>query len=685
MRDLMIVSDINCRINEKLPVYFNNLLYGGYINMPSARMGQEGEIGAGYTYLHPYRLWNLRCQLTDRLEISGNYRIYTGVDDAVLTDYGFGDYSDKGANIKLAVFHPEDSGYELPGLAFGTEDFIGTKSFNAQYIVLTQVILNADLEFTLGYGWNRIRGLFGGYRWMPFRRWGLPWLKDLTITGEYDATPYRDKVYEPHPEGRERKTHFNMGLNWRLFDQFDFSLSYIRGVEWSASISNYYNFGTTKGFLPKIDDSLPYNAPVNLQPLGELRPEPVMIHDLIYAFGEQDLRILDAWLSYNECGKKVLRIKILNIKYRLECQVRNRLNHLLAGLIPLDIDAVIVTMEGDGFPLQEYYFTMEIVREYGDRQIGDHELNVLTPLREATWPEPCYDYHLFQQRHAWWEFDVFPKVSTYFGSSSGKFKYALGASTAFTGFIQDDLYYSLELGYIAFANNETVGDMDRLNPSRIINVRSDIVRYYQQKGVTVDQAYIQKNWNLGKGWFSRVALGYFEVEYGGAVAEFLYYPVNSNWAIGFEGAILKKRELNSWFGFTNKIRKIRGWQPEYVKFTGSQYFIDLYYEWAAAKIDFKIKAGKFLANDWGARFEASRYFPSGLRITLWYTATNGNDIINGQIYHDKGASFSMPLDIFYTHSDVNRWGYGMSAWLRDVGVTSFNGQELYEMINDARQ
>ena len=147
---------------------------------------------------------------------------------------------------------------------------------------------------------------------------------------------------------------------------------------------------------------------------------------------------------------------------------------------------------------------------------------------------------------------------------------------------------------------------------------------------------------------------------------------------------MKKRKLNSWFEFENKIRKLDGFKPTYHKFTGSQYFLNIYWEWAYARVDFRVKLGKFLANDWGCRYEVSRYFPSGLRVTLWYTHTNGHDRVNSQTYYDKGVAFTMPLDIFYTRCERGVWGYGMSAWLRDVGVFAYTGQELYYLINNQR-
>ncbi len=131
-------------------------------------------------------------------------------------------------------------------------------------------------------------------------------------------------------------------------------------------------------------------------------------------------------------------------------------------------------------------------------------------------------------------------------------------------------------------------------------------------------------------------------------------------AAGFEIAVLKKRQTNG-LGFTNKIRKLHGFIPTYVDFTGCQWFFNYYYDWKEVCLEFKLKFGMFLARDIGARYEVSRYFKSGLKITFWYTRTNGNDIINGETYFDKGIMISMPLDIFYTHSSRQRWYYGMSA------------------------
>lgn len=684
LHDLMIVDYWNRVQNDRLPVIYNHLLQGGYINMPSARMGADGEVGLGYAYVPPYINYNLRMQLTPRLEISGNYRIFKGVEDPILSETGFGDLSDKGANVKFALFLPEDSGYLLPGIAFGYEDFMGTQNFKAEYVVFTQVLLDYDMEISLGLGKHRIRGWFGGMNWIPFRKSSLCWLRNLSLTAEYDATPYRDENIEKHPKGRVKKTPLNLGLKYRLWDQFDFSLSYVRGHALAFSVSGYYNFGCTDGVLPKIDDAMPYQSPVNNEPLGMMRPEEVLAQDLVYPFEEQGFDILQIWLTYDEQLNKVLRLRIVNNNYRDEWIVRDRLNHLIMNLIPLDIDQVIVTIEAEGFPIQEYLFRMEFVRMFQEGEICLPEMNLMNVLREASYPDKCASTLLFAQSRNRWNFELYPKTLTFFGSSLGKFKYALGLHLGINGFLYEDLYYSVLLGCICISDIQHIKSVDRLNPSQIINVRTDISEYYKQRGITVDEAYLQKNWNMGRGWYSRLSAGLFEEEYGGVAGEVLYYPVNSRWALGVDGAYLRKRTYKG-IGFTNRIRKFEGYKPTWHKFYGKQYFFNVYYNWFECEVDFQVKMGKFLANDYGARFELSRYFPSGLKISVWYTHTNAHDNINGRRYHDKGVAFSMPLDVFYTHSERSRFGYGMSAWLRDVGVIGCNGQGLYNLINEERE
>lgn len=682
MQDLLLVNYWDKRLNDKFPVYYDHLLQGGYFSMPSARMGHEGEVSVGYAWVPPYYQYNLKIQLVDFLEVSGSYRVFKGVDDPVLTRMGFGDYSDKGANIKLALFKPEDSHYQIPGLSVGLEDFMGTSSFKAYYVVLTQIFLNYNLEISVGYGSHRIRKWFGGLSWLPFRHSSYEALQGLAIVAEYDAIPYKDELIEKHPKGRKTRSPINIGLKYRAWDMFDLSLAYIRGHEVAFSLSTTYNFGSSKGLMPKIDNKLPYSVPINLQELGPLRPEDVMMQDFIFASLEQGLDITAAWLGEENC-QKILRLKIVNLIYREESCLKERIVAILGALTPKDIDKVIVVVDAFLVSVQEYHFDMHLLRKFHNKGMGRYEFDLLTPHKEVTSPS-CTSELIFNREKERINFELFPRTQTLFGSSRGKFKYALGLTLGINGYLHDNVYYSVCLGYFFLSDLHQINDIDHLNPSQLPNVRTDVINYYQQKSITLDEAYLEKVWNWQKGWYTRLSVGLLEVEYAGVAAEWLYYPVNSSWAVGMDFAVLKKRTPDSW-GFTNFVRKLDGYRPTWIRYTPTQYFLNVYYDWQCTALEFKVSAGKFLADDYGVRMEISRYFPSGLQIGFWYTLTNGHDKINGRTYYDKGIFFSMPLDIFYTKSTRSRWGYGMSAWLRDVGVRASTGSELYSLINQQRQ
>lgn len=254
LRDLMICECVDRKLSITYPTLYNNLLQGGYINMPSASMGVDGDVGVGWSSVPPYRNWNFRAQLTERVELTGNYRVFLGVDDPILSPHGFGDFSDKGANIKFALIRTIDSNYDLPGVSFGFEDFMGTKNFNAFYIVTTQVIKKMGLELSIGYGAHRISHWFGGLNWMPFWRFDASWLRTLSFCAEYDATDYLNPKHEPHPDGRFRKTHMNYGIKYRLWDHIDICAARILFIYGHTGCSVCDMLSLTCGYPRRVAD-----------------------------------------------------------------------------------------------------------------------------------------------------------------------------------------------------------------------------------------------------------------------------------------------------------------------------------------------------------------------------------------------------------------------------------------------
>ncbi|MBS0615241.1 MAG: YjbH domain-containing protein [Verrucomicrobia bacterium] len=675
--DLSLVDEIDKKNLDKLPFIYNFSMIGGYFNMPSGRVAPEGTIGVGGARAHPYNVYGLNFQYFDRIELALNYRVYTGVLEGNFGHEGFGDDAERIANGKIVLNLPSDGFPDFPSFAVGADDFIGTKRFNSQYVLMTKEWLAANLETTLGWGRRRIKGFFGGVAWTPLRQTHIPILNDITLVAEYDAIDYKNHPHE-HPRGRDVKSRINAGATYVAGDLFQLSVCSLRGRHLGASASMRYPLGTTEGFIKKTQDPLYYRSPIDTEPLGLVRPKKTFAHELGYALGAQRIDLYSVRLSEDN----TLWIKVVNNAYREESAMRERLERVLAALTPSDITKVIVVDEADGVPAQSYVFRTEDLYRYRQKDIGKQEMEALSPLRDAIHAPPRSE-RLYHRTKPIWAFTVQPRFLSFFGSASGKFKYNVGVIARPEGYLFDEIYYETQVGYQIKSSMFDMKAVDRLNPSQLPNVRTDTIRYFQTNTFDLEMAYLQKSFNIGKGWFFRLAGGYFEAAYGGVATELLYYPLDtsgdSSWAVGLEEATLLKRRYKG-LAFTRKIRKLKGHKPTYEHFIGQQYFFDLYYTLKPWNLDLKMMVGQFLAKDRGVRFEMTRWFPSGLSVSLWYTITNGHDKLNGHTYFDKGFAFGIPLDFFLRRSSRTYAGYAMSAWLRDVGAFADSGRQLYNTL-----
>lgn len=681
--DLEKLQKVNEEINDKLPFLYNYLYQGGYFVMPSAKMPESGTIAVGYSSVPPYKIISGSYQFYRHLELSGNYIVYSGITEGNIGDMGFGDDADRTANIKVSFLQREDGVPFLPEISVGVNDCLGSQRFQSVYFVATQDFLDYDLELTVGWGKGRMKGFFGGLAWSPFRKFKNA-LQGITLAAEYDCNNYKHHGPE-HPYGRDVKYPINVGLHYRLFDVLYFSASTIRGKKIAASASINYNLGNSKGFFPKFNNPLYYNSPVNLHPLDSKRSEESFAQELAYALKDQGFSLFSLILSTDENNKRNLHITVVNMSYRNEEIARERIQYILGSLLPNDIEKATVIVEADALPVYQYTFHKECLRKFIQNKIGKYELSVISPMANVESTPGSYDSELlYKKRKRIWTFTARPTFRTYFGGSKGKFKYDVGFVAGPEGYLFNHLFYDFKASYTIKDGSADIGDRDFYFPSQIINVRTDFVNYHKSSSFHIDNAYIQKSWNMRKGWFSRLAFGYFELAYAGLAGEVLYFPTDSSWAVGVEAASVLKRNYHG-IGFSKKIRKFNGTIPEYLDYWGLQYFIDFYYDIYPLDLGFKASVGQFLAKDKGVKLECIRYFKSGLRLSFWYTFTNGGDKIHGRTYFDKGIGFSVPLDMFLNKSSRTRIGYSMSAWLRDVGAKACTGKELYPIIYNARQ
>ena len=177
------------------------------------------------------------------------------------------------------------------------------------------------------------------------------------------------------------------------------------------------------------------------------------------------------------------------------------MQHVLAALLPEDVKWVTVVIEADALPCQSYRYRFEDLQRWHRGWITDFELETLAPMREAPIePSPYEQPQIFQRQRPIWTFTIRPRLLTFFGSTTGKFKYNISAIASPEGYLFNQVYYKLQMGYSIKSLMQGIGGPDRLNPSKLLIVRTDSLKYFKTNSVSLEQAFLQRSWSLGKGF-----------------------------------------------------------------------------------------------------------------------------------------------------------------------------------------
>ncbi len=153
----------------------SNIGITGLMEVPTARILEDGRMRLGSSHVDPFRTYYFGLGFLPGLEVNGRV---TEVLNQKITDPGWEGYG----NMKIREF---DAKYQilaesrlLPAIAVGANDLFGDNiTFSTQYLVLSRQIY--PLDFTLGYGFGRIRGPFGGVE-LKLWRIGFPLWPSIT-------------------------------------------------------------------------------------------------------------------------------------------------------------------------------------------------------------------------------------------------------------------------------------------------------------------------------------------------------------------------------------------------------------------------------------------------------------------------------------------------------------------------
>lgn len=662
----------------------NQLGQTGLINAADSRIEEEGVWRIGYSRLKPYSaLWS-SVSLLSRLELSARYTQIHGVTAFAQSDTNYGDYKDKAFDAKALLWR--ESKY-LPQVTFGAQDFLGTKLFSSEYLVLGKRL--GEWDISLGYGRRRIDGVFGGVQYYP------AWAKDWSLIWEYDAIRYASDKAALQSGADKREKHPALGLTCQwgwLGAQLAYQAGYFGlNAHLDIPLMQYQ-------FIQKLDEPKPYAAKPLRSSLAQWRESQKPAQALFQALRQQGYKNIRLHLQQNQ-----LQIAVSSPRISLVGRAVGRVARTALAMAPQGLESIIihyytltdlpvVSYEFKDLAQLDRFFLGQVT--YGEllksmvvsyvspadvRDLEHHdsqELVVGQTEGDSLKLVKNRDGQWFTLRHSDEQLSQFIfsplQIGVFFNDPSGAVKYDWFALAKYQKQLGSRLFFKTSARATVLEN---VSDVTRESNSLLPHVRSDVAEYKKQRGVKLDSLLLNKYWQPATRVYARTSVGIYEEMFAGAGGQLLYLPREQDWAVDIQSDWLRQRDTRGGFGFRD--------------YETVSSLLNLHYRFPSQGITLTARAGQFLAKDRGVRMEFARRFRSGFQIGAWYTKTNGNDITGpgspGHPYYDKGIFIQIPLNTMLTKDTRAAPLASLQAWTRDVGQIVVSPGDLYRRMENVMQ
>lgn len=653
----------------------------GLLQTPTARVAPEGELSLNYRDNKQYRFYSASVQLLPWLETTLRYTdVRTRKYSSVEAFSGDQSYKDKAFDFKVRLW---EEGYWLPQVAVGARDVGGTGLFDGEYLVANKAW--GPFDFSLGIGWGYLgtsgniknplctydtkfctrdtsykaagstdtsqmfRGpaaLFGGVEYQT------PW-HPLRLKLEYEGNNYQQDYAGKLPQ----RSSVNVGAIYRVADWADINLSYERGNTWMFGFTLRNNFNDLRPgysdnsrprYQPEPQDAILQHSVVANQltllkyNAGFADPQIQVKGDTLYVTGEQV-----KYRNTQEGIERANRIVMNDLPEGIRT-IRINENRLHLPQVTTETDVASLKRHLEGEPLGQ------------DTELVQKRVTPIVPeSTEQGWyiDRPTFDFH------------IDPVLNQSLGGPEGFYMYQIGVMATADWWWTDHLLTTGSL-FANLANN-----YDKFNyttsDSALPRVRTR-VREYVQNDVYVNNMQANYFQYLGNNIYGQVYAGYLETMFGGAGAELMWRPVDSNWAFGVDANYVKQRDWRS----PQDMMKF----SDYSVKTG--HFTAYWTPWFAQDVLVKASVGQYLAGDKGGTLDISKHFDSGVVVGAYATITNVSAAQYGEGDFTKGVYISVPLDLFSIGATRSRAGIGWTPLTRDGGQKLGRKFELYNMTND---
>ncbi|SFE19252.1 Exopolysaccharide biosynthesis protein YbjH [Sulfitobacter brevis] len=663
----------------------------GLIDMPVAAQLPDGQFGLGVSYFGGNSRMTLTFQATPRL--SASFR-YSGIDVGEANKIGgYAVYRDRSFDVRYLL--KKESKF-WPAVTVGLQDFAGTGIYAGEYIVATKVFehprVAGKVNVTAGLGWGRlgssgaIGAPFGGGRssfdvsstggkpsydqWFrgpaaPFG--GVEWHIDdkWAIKAEYSSDAYTQEAVQR--DVFTKKSRFNFGAEYQYSERMRIGAYYLYGSE--IGVNFQLQFNPKKPMTPI---RIAPTAPIKQRPNRALQPQayatdwitnesaPRALRDQLKPVLEQNGLTIEALQVTSSSAEMRFR----NERYQARSLAIGRAARAMAEVLPASIETFRIVLMENNLAQSAVTIRRSDLEALEFDPLAADALLTVTGIGEAS-PRLA---------NAVYNNDLYPDFSWSLGPYLAPSYFDPDQPVRVDAGVELVLNYKPSPGWSLGANLKyrlagNVGDSSRSGGSKIEPVRTNGVLYSQGSDLSVETAYISKQWKPGNDLYARITAGYLERMFGGVSGELLWKPVASRLALGVETNYVKQRAFSG-LGF-----------QDYSVATGHA---SAYYEFGRGYHG-QLDVGRYLAGDYGATATLTREFDNGWRVGGFFTVTDVSASDFGEGSFDKGINFTVPVSWFIGTPGKRTVSTTVRPIQRDGGARLAVPGRLYEQVRSGHK
>ena len=594
----------------------------GLWEYPTAEMPEDGTGRFGYTRNSPYEYYFLDMTFLPWLEINTRLSLFDTVYPA-----GVRRYMDKAMDFKAMLWHNKNPAklWYLPSIAAGVQDFSGTELMKAYYGAATWRW--GDVAATVGYGSDRLNGVFGGIEW-DINNW-------LTFKAEYSPLDYKKDMASGQrilKSGPSKK--YNVGVVLKTPWGIEGSISYQRGDEWAFTLSQRLNFkGTLLGASRKHFDT-PNDT--RIPSWTNIDQEEVMTRLKEGLEKYTRVRDVDVKLEETDEGHK-LSLAYENYGYSSHAEAMVRVLVLLSAIMPEMSDLVLI-QKNAGVPIVRAEFPGSLLFDIRARGLrGEDMLHSAVFSWASDGLEETDEEHLLRRK------------------AQNEVKAMVVYEPRIDQNWREEYMdrWSIDLIYNGRYSRGWGGIIDVRFPVHVHADQGDFTGLWLEKDFNdkiriqnLGMTYANQLGKSGRAWLFGEG-GYLDEEWFGLNLWTRYYSTDGRWWLGTRFSQIHDRDPLSFGGLTDgRILMHQGYSEVdenqeawrgFLMLQGGYHFTDL-------DLDLQVEYGKFADGDKGWKYSVTRHWDD-LALGFWCIATEIR--VTDKDYTKVGAHMEIPAERWF--------------------------------------